>query len=88
MDLNGDEWGFQYSPYAYYNEHSIFLAIEHRPMDVGLQAIDNLLEIITQFPHYFVGSNAGLPIVGGSILSHDHYQRSSPFSNSRCVLHL
>lgn len=74
MDLNGDEWGFQYSPYAYYNEHSIFLAIEHRPMDVGLQAIDNLLEIITQFPHYFVGSNAGLPIVGGSILSHDHYQ--------------
>ena len=74
MALNGDEWGFQYSPYAYYNEHSIFLAMEHRPMDVGIQAIDNLLEIITQFPHYFVGSNAGLPIVGGSILSHDHYQ--------------
>lgn len=74
MDLAGDPWGFQYSPYAYYNEHSIFLAIEHRPMDVGAQAIRNLLEITSQFPHYFVGSNAGLPIVGGSILSHDHYQ--------------
>lgn len=74
MDLGDDPWGLQYSPYAYYNEHSIFLAIEHRPMDVGPQAIRNLLEIISQFPHYFVGSNAGLPIVGGSILSHDHYQ--------------
>ena len=74
LDLAGDAWGFQYSPYAYYNEHSIFLAIEHRPMDVGPQAIRNLLEIVNQLPHYFVGSNAGLPIVGGSILSHDHYQ--------------
>lgn len=74
MDLDGDPWGFQFSPYAYYNEHSIFLAMEHRPMDVGPQAVRNLLEIIKQFPHYFVGSNAGLPIVGGSILSHDHYQ--------------
>lgn len=74
MDLGEDQWGFQYSPYAYYNEHAIFLSVEHRPMDVGLQAIKNLLAIITQFPHYFVGSNAGLPIVGGSILSHDHYQ--------------
>lgn len=74
MDLGNDPWGLQYSPYAYYNEHSIFLAIDHRPMDVGPQAIRNLLEIIYQFPHYFVGSNAGLPIVGGSILSHDHYQ--------------
>lgn len=74
MDLGEDEWGFQYSPYAYYNEHSIFLALEHRPMDVGPQAIRNLLEIISQLPHYFVGSNAGLPIVGGSILSQDHYQ--------------
>ena len=74
MDLQGDAWAYQYSPYAYYNEHSIFLAMEHRPMDVGPQAIRNLLEIIRQLPHYFVGSNAGLPIVGGSILSHDHYQ--------------
>ena len=74
MNLNEDEWGFQFSPYAYYNEHSIFLAMTHRPMDVGPQAIRNLLEIVKQLPHYFVGSNAGLPIVGGSILSHDHYQ--------------
>jgi len=74
MDLFDDAWGFQFSPYAYYNEHSIFLAIEHRPMNVGPEAVRNLLEIINQLPHYFVGSNAGLPIVGGSILSHDHYQ--------------
>ena len=74
MDLLDDPWGFQYSPYAYYNEHSIFLSMEHRPMDVGPQALRNLLEIINQLPHYFVGSNAGLPIVGGSILTHDHYQ--------------
>lgn len=69
-----DEWGFQYSPYSYYNEHAIFLSMEHRPMLVGLQAVRNLLNILQIFPHYFVGSNAGLPIVGGSILSHDHYQ--------------
>lgn len=74
MDIDQDPWGFQYSPYAYYNEHAIFLSVEHRPMDVGINTIKNLLEIITQLPHYFVGSNAGLPIVGGSILSHDHYQ--------------
>ncbi|MER2064235.1 MAG: UDP-glucose--hexose-1-phosphate uridylyltransferase, partial [Alkalibacterium sp.] len=74
MDVSGEEWGFQYSPYAYYNEHSIFLSRVHRKMDVGVQAIRNLLDILTTLPHYFVGSNAGLPIVGGSILSHDHYQ--------------
>ncbi|MDZ7834735.1 MAG: UDP-glucose--hexose-1-phosphate uridylyltransferase [Alkalibacterium sp.] len=74
MELNDEEWGFQYSPYAYYNEHAIFLSRIHREMDVGIQAIRNLLDILTTLPHYFVGSNAGLPIVGGSILSHDHYQ--------------
>ncbi|TVP90851.1 UDP-glucose--hexose-1-phosphate uridylyltransferase [Alkalibacterium sp.] len=74
MDVSGEEWGFQYSPYAYYNEHAIFLSREHREMNVGIQAIENLLDILTTLPHYFVGSNAGLPIVGGSILSHDHYQ--------------
>ncbi|GEK90556.1 UDP-glucose--hexose-1-phosphate uridylyltransferase [Alkalibacterium kapii] len=74
IDVNGEKWGFQYSPYAYYNEHSIFLSSDHRKMDVGVQAIRNLFDILTTFPHYFVGSNAGLPIVGGSILSHDHYQ--------------
>lgn len=74
MDVSGEEWGFQYSPYAYYNEHAIFLSKVHREMNVGIQAIKNLLNILTTLPHYFVGSNAGLPIVGGSILSHDHYQ--------------
>ena len=74
MDVSGEGWGFQYSPYAYYNEHAIFLSRIHREMDVGVQAIKNLLDILTTLPHYFVGSNAGLPIVGGSILSHDHYQ--------------
>lgn len=74
MDVNGEEWGFQYSPYAYYNEHAIFLSREHREMNVGIRAIENLMDILTTLPHYFVGSNAGLPIVGGSILSHDHYQ--------------
>lgn len=74
MDLDQEKWGFQYSPYAYYNEHCIFLSSVHRKMDVGIQAVRNLLDILSIFPHYFVGSNAGLPIVGGSILSHDHYQ--------------
>lgn len=74
LELDDDPWGFQYSPYSYYNEHSIFLSIEHRPMVVDVQTVKNLLTILETFPHYFVGSNAGLPIVGGSILSHDHYQ--------------
>ena len=72
--LNGETWGLQYSPYAYYSEHCIFLAEEHRPMKINRQTFANLLAIVEQFPHYFVGSNADLPIVGGSILSHDHYQ--------------
>lgn len=74
LEVAGEPWGFQYSPYAYYNEHAIFLSEEHRGMNVGERAIKNLLDILTILPHYFVGSNAGLPIVGGSILSHDHYQ--------------
>ncbi|AVK61437.1 galactose-1-phosphate uridylyltransferase [Lactobacillus sp. CBA3605] len=72
--LAGDTWGFQYSPYAYFNEHSIFLDRVHRPMVINRQTFSNLLAIVTQFPHYFVGSNADLPIVGGSMLSHEHYQ--------------
>lgn len=72
--LNGETWGLQYSPYAYYPEHCIFLAEEHRPMRINGRTFENLFSIIEQFPHYFVGSNADLPIVGGSILSHDHYQ--------------
>lgn len=72
--LDTEDWGFQYSPYAYYNEHCIFLSQEHRPMQITRKTFRRLLCIVDQFPHYFVGSNADLPIVGGSILSHDHYQ--------------
>lgn len=74
MNLDGESWGFQYSPYAYYNEHSIILSEEHRPMKISRQTFQRLLKIVEVLPHYFVGSNADLPIVGGSILSHDHYQ--------------
>ena len=74
MNLDGESWGLQYSPYAYYNEHCIILSEEHRPMEITKQTFDRLLKIIEVLPHYFMGSNADLPIVGGSILSHDHYQ--------------
>lgn len=74
FDVNADGWGFQYSPYAYFNEHCIFLSQEVRPMVINSRSFSNLLHIVEKFPHYFVGSNADLPIVGGSILSHDHYQ--------------
>lgn len=74
LDLNNRHYGMQYSPYVYYNEHSIFLSEEHTPMKIDRKAIDNLLAIVEQLPHYFAGSNADLPIVGGSILAHDHYQ--------------
>lgn len=72
--MDGEIWGLQYSPYAYYTEHCIFLSSEHRPMRIEEKTFQNLFGIVEQFPHYFVGSNADLPIVGGSILSHDHYQ--------------
>ena len=74
LSLAGESWYFQYSPYVYYNEHCIVLSSEHRPMKVTRAAFDRLLDFTRQFPHYFVGSNADLPIVGGSILSHDHFQ--------------
>lgn len=74
MNLDGESWGFQYSPYAYYKEHSIILSEEHRPMKITRETFSRLLKITEVLPHYFVGSNADLPIVGGSILSHDHYQ--------------
>lgn len=72
--LGGQTWGFQYSPYAYFSEHAIFLNQVHQPMIINQHTFNNLLEIIRLFPQYFVGSNADLPIVGGSMLSHDHYQ--------------
>ena len=74
FDMSGQEWGFQYSPYAYFNEHCIFLDSKHRPMAISRQSFERLLAIVEQFPGYFAGSNADLPIVGGSILTHDHYQ--------------
>jgi len=74
LKLAGEDWGLQYSPYVYYNEHCIVMSSEHRHMAVNRAAFDRLLDFAGQFPHYFVGSNADLPIVGGSVLSHDHFQ--------------
>jgi UDPglucose--hexose-1-phosphate uridylyltransferase len=74
VTLCGEEWFFQYSPYVYYNEHSIVLKGSHEPMRITKATFDRLLEFVEKFPHYFMGSNADLPIVGGSILSHDHFQ--------------
>ena len=74
FDISGQEWGFQFSPYAYFNEHCIFLDSQHLPMAISRQSFERLLAIVEQFPGYFAGSNADLPIVGGSILTHDHYQ--------------
>ena len=72
--LNGEGWYLQYSPYVYYNEHSIVFREDHLPMKISKQTFDRLLDFTELFPHYFLGSNADLPIVGGSILSHDHFQ--------------
>jgi UDPglucose--hexose-1-phosphate uridylyltransferase len=74
ITINHQNWGFQYSPYVYYNEHCIVFNMEHIPMQIDRTAFRKLLDFVKQFPHYFVGSNADLPIVGGSILSHDHFQ--------------
>ena len=74
LKINGTDWGFQYSPYVYYNEHCIVFNFEHIPMKIERATFVKLFDFIKLFPHYFIGSNADLPIVGGSILSHDHYQ--------------
>lgn len=74
IELSGDSFFFQYSPYVYYNEHCIVFNSEHVPMAINKHAFERLFDFICQFPHYFIGSNADLPIVGGSILSHDHFQ--------------
>lgn len=74
VTVNGSRWGFQYSPYVYYNEHCIVFNGEHVPMKIDRTAFVKLSDFVRQFPHYFLGSNADLPIVGGSILSHDHFQ--------------
>ena len=74
ITIAGSEWYLQYSPYVYYNEHCIVFNGQHVPMKIDKAAFDKLLDFVTAFPHYFVGSNADLPIVGGSILSHEHFQ--------------
>ncbi len=74
LNLNHKDWMLQYSPYLYYNEHCILLSAKHEPMSLTKNSFYNLLHFVEQFPHYFIGSNADLPIVGGSILSHEHYQ--------------
>ena len=74
LKLDGEDWFFQYSPYVYYNEHSIIFHSGHVPMQISDRTFDRLLDFLEQFPHYFIGSNADLPIVGGSILNHDHFQ--------------
>lgn len=74
LTINGSKWGFQYSPYVYFNEHCIVFNGKHTPMKIDRAAFEKLFDFVDQFPHYFLGSNADLPIVGGSILSHDHFQ--------------
>ena len=74
ITINDSNWGFQYSPYVYYNEHCIVFNGEHTPMKIEKATFRKLFDFVKLFPHYFLGSNADLPIVGGSILSHDHFQ--------------
>lgn len=74
VEISGAQWFLQYSPYVYYNEHCICLNRAHTPMKIDRACFGRLLDFVAQFPHYFVGSNADLPIVGGSILAHDHFQ--------------
>ena len=74
ISICGSGWALQYSPYVYYNEHCILLNKTHTPMVIDRSAFDKLLDFVSRFPHYFIGSNADLPIVGGSILSHEHFQ--------------
>lgn len=74
LNICGSQWGFQYSPYVYYNEHCIVFNGHHTPMKIEKKTFEKLFDFVKLFPHYFLGSNADLPIVGGSILSHDHFQ--------------
>lgn len=87
LNLNGEEWYLQYSPYGYYNEHCIVFNGGHVPMKITNETFKRLLEFVKLFPHYFIGSNADLPIVGGSILTHDHYQGGRyEFPMAKCGL--
>ena len=87
IKILGKEWGFQYSPYVYYNEHCIVLNREHTPMTINMEVFEKLFDFIRQFPHYVIATNADLPIVGGSILSHEHFQGGNySFAMSRAVI--
>lgn len=91
LTLAGEEWHFQYSPYVYYNEHCIVLSARHKPMSLDETAFVRMFDFLDRFPHYFVGSNAPLPIVGGSILSHEHYQGGSytmPMEKARSLFRI
>jgi len=72
--VKNENWFLQYSPYVYYNEHCIVFHREHKPMNINKNTFAFLLDFLDQIPHYFIGSNADLPLVGGSILNHDHFQ--------------
>ena len=74
LELNKENWYYQYSPYVYYNEHAIIFKSKHEPMKISEESFKRLTDFVEIMPHYFIGSNADLPIVGGSILSHDHFQ--------------
>ena len=74
LSINSQDWFMQYSPYGYYNEHCIVFHKQHIPMTINAQVFNKLFDFVEQFPHYFIGSNADLPIVGGSILTHEHFQ--------------
>ena len=85
VEIEGEKWCLQYSPYGYYNEHCILLNSEHAPMAITEGTFGRLLAFVEKFPHYFIGSNADLPIVGGSILTHDHYQGGNyEFPMAKC----
>lgn len=89
LDLNGSDWFFQYSPYSYFQEHAIVLSNEHRDMKINRETFNNLIEFVKQFPHYMIGSNADIPIVGGSMLTHAHYQAGNyefPLLKAECKL--
>ena len=87
ITIQGNKWGFQYSPYVYYNEHCIVFNGQHVPMKIDRSAFAKLFDFIKLFPHYFLGSNADLPIVGGSILSHDHFQGGHyPFAMAKAPI--
>ena len=87
IEICGEAWGFQYSPYVYYNEHCIVLNQKHVPMTINREVFEKLFDFVRQFPHYMIATNADLPIVGGSILSHEHFQGGNyEFAMSKAVI--